>query len=205
MAGHQGIWADGSLPSSRGSAGPIPAWRHTHLRWQARSLSPWMRRRPSSGARPRNACLAPHPFASGMVPDPPPRVGAVPQAKTTGARKRGRNSQPARLSRPNWPGLRPRPLFPGGRDVGPCLVCRAPGCFGFVEPGPRSERRTNFAAWACADHRAEVRERWRGWVADQSAIGARAPDRAGGTHQEAPASGGGPGDDARLPAQGRLI
>ena len=40
--------------------------------------------------------------------------------------------------------------------MGPCRICAAPGCYGFSEPGPLSERRHTFTAWACSEHRAEV-------------------------------------------------
>lgn len=44
--------------------------------------------------------------------------------------------------------------------MGSCRRCGQPGCFGFGEPGPRSERRKHGKVWACAEHRAEVEREW---------------------------------------------
>jgi len=35
------------------------------------------------------------------------------------------------------------------------------GGFGFQPPGPRSQRKEHWIAWACPDHRAEVEAQWR--------------------------------------------
>lgn len=44
--------------------------------------------------------------------------------------------------------------------MGPCRLCGQPGCFGFGEPGPRSDRRKHGKVWACTEHRAEVEREW---------------------------------------------
>lgn len=45
--------------------------------------------------------------------------------------------------------------------MGPCRICGEPGCYGFGEPGPYSQRRRKGHVWACPEHRDEVNEQWR--------------------------------------------
>lgn len=45
--------------------------------------------------------------------------------------------------------------------MGPCRVCKQPGCYGYSQPGLMSNRNKKGYVWACADHRSEVEETWR--------------------------------------------
>lgn len=74
--------------------------------------------------------------------------------------------------------------------MGPCKICNEPGCFGFSEPGPRSERREGWRAWACILHREEVEARWRAHTRPDSPRPAPAqPQQGGGEAVSADARG----------------
>ena len=72
---------------------------------------------------------------------------------------------------------------------GACKVCGALGGFGFQPPGPRSQRKEHWIAWACADHRAEVEAQWRGHLGlDRKQGKEKGGKQSGGNGSELPDS-----------------
>ena len=64
--------------------------------------------------------------------------------------------------------------------MGGCKICGEPGCFGFSEPGTRSERRAGWRAWACVQHREEVERQWQEHTRPDSPRPAAAQPQQGG-------------------------
>lgn len=65
--------------------------------------------------------------------------------------------------------------------AGPCRICGARGPFGFRPPGIKAQRKANWIAWACADHRAEVEAQWLAYTRPNSprSSPAQSKDRVG--------------------------